>query len=117
MSSHLLLKPLLIFLGGVIFSVVAVYLVTNFEQLSGGKIEESGRVIGERIEKKVGETREGVKKTAIEKLRDKILLGVTESPILAPIFETTKEIENTVSSIKDLPEEQRNAVCRQICGE
>lgn len=117
MSSHLLLKPLLIFLGGVVFSVVAIYIVTHFDQLLSGKVEESGGVIGKQIERKVEETREGAKKTVIEKLRDRILPAVTESPVLAPIFETTREIENTVNSIKSLPDEQRNAVCRQICGE
>lgn len=117
MSSHLLLKPLLIFLGGATFSIIAVQVVTHFGELSGGKVEESGKVIGEQIETKVQETKEEAKKTVIEKLKDKILPAITESPVLAPIFKTTKEVENTVNSIKNLPEEQRNAVCRQICGE
>lgn len=116
MNSHLLLKPLLIFLGGATFSVITVQVVTNLGGLSKGRIEESGRVIGEQIETKVEETREEAKKTALEKLKDKVLPAITESPILAPIFKTTKKVENTVNSIKNLPDEQRNAVCRQICG-
>lgn len=117
MSSHLLLKPLLIFLGGATFSIIAVQILTHLDELSKGRVEESGRVIGEQIETKVEETREEAKKTVIEKLRDRVLPAITESPVLTPIFKTTKEVENTVNSIKSLPEEQRNAVCRQICGE
>lgn len=117
MNSHLLLKPLLIFLGGAAFSVIAVQVVTHINEWTGKGIEEKGRVIGEQIESEISGTRDSAEKTIIDSIKDKILPAIIESPALAPIFRTTKEVEGTINSIKSLPEEQRNAVCRQICGE
>lgn len=120
MNSHLLIKPLLIFLGGAVFSVVAVQIITHINEWTGNGVKESGRVIGKQIESKVSDTREGAEKTIIDSIKDKkdkIFPAIIESPALAPIFRTTKEVEGTINNIKGLPEEQRNAVCRQICGE
>lgn len=117
MNSHLLLKPLLIFLGGAAFSIVAVQVVMHIDEWTGKGVEENGKVIGERIESRVSDTREEAEKTIVESIKDKILPAIIESPVLAPIFRTTKEVEGTINSIRSLPEEQRNAVCRQICGE
>lgn len=117
MNSHLLIKPLLIFLGGAAFSILAVQVVTHINEWTGKGVEKNGRMIGEQIESKISDTREGAKKTIIDSIKDKILPAIIESPVLAPIFRTKKEVEGTINSIKSLPEEQRNAVCRQICGE
>lgn len=116
MNSHLLLKPFLIFLGGVVFSIVVVQIIAHFSQLTNGRFEDGGKIIGEQIEAKVKGTQEGAKSSIIDSITSRVLPAIAESPALAPIFNTTRQVENTINSIKSLPEEQRNAVCRQICG-
>lgn len=113
MTSHLLFKTLLIFLAGAIFA----FLFTNTDILSEKNIKEKGEVMGDQIQKGILQRKEKAKRTATESLTDKILGAITENPILAPIFETKKEVENTINTVKSLPEEQREAICTQICGQ
>ncbi|MBI2007522.1 MAG: hypothetical protein HYS83_02390 [Candidatus Blackburnbacteria bacterium] len=117
MSSHLFLKPLLIFVGGAIFSVIIVLIAANFNRLTNGKLEDGGKVIGEQIEAKVKSAQEGAESSIVDNIASRVLPVIAESPVLAPIFNTTRQVENTINSIKSLPDEQRNAVCRQICGD
>lgn len=98
------------------FSIMIVQIVAHFSQISNGRLEDGGRVAGEQIEARVKDAQEGVKNSIIESITSKVFPAITESPVLAPIFKTTKEVEGTINSIKNLPEEQKNAVCRQICG-
>lgn len=50
-------------------------------------------------------------------IKDVLVPSIVDNPVLAPILKTTKEVNSTVETIKSLPADQRNAVCRQICGE
>lgn len=49
-------------------------------------------------------------------IKEKVIPAITDSPILAPLLKTTKEVNATVETIKSLPTDQREAVCKQVCG-
>ena len=41
---------------------------------------------------------------------------ITDNPVLAPIVNTQKELSSTIDTVRSLPEDQKNAICTQICG-
>lgn len=117
MINHLFLKPVLIFLGGTVFAVIGIQAATHFDILKKFDIAQNKTAVEEEIRTGTRKVADETAKAASETLKDKVLSAIAESPALAPIFNTTRQIEDTINSIKSLPDEQRNAVCRQICGE
>ena len=53
--------------------------------------------------------------SGLAKLFNKAILAIEESPILAPIFKTTNNVNTAMESVKNLPTDQRKALCSQIC--
>lgn len=116
MITHVLLKPILIFVGGAAVALLITQVVAHpetFEFLqkkSAGEVEQH---VKEEVYKKEEKAAKSVAKTIIEK----VLPAAQENPVLAPVFETKQEVEQTVETVKNLPEAQKNAICKQVCGE
>ncbi|MEK7521526.1 MAG: hypothetical protein AAB599_01855 [Patescibacteria group bacterium] len=53
---------------------------------------------------------------SVKKFISKNTPEIVNNPVLAPIVNTQKELNSTVDTIKSLPEDQKNAICTQICG-
>ena len=112
MITHLLVKFGLFFVGGAAFTLVVVWIIPNTKTLP---------VLGEQA----GELEQTVHTEAAKKSKEKtdsftssignVLSSITESPILSPILKTKRDVETTVETVKSLPDEQRNAICSQIC--
>lgn len=49
-------------------------------------------------------------------LAGKVLPGIAKSPALKPVVETKKDIEETTSEVRNLPQEQKKAICKEVCG-
>lgn len=113
MISHIPLKFLLIFLGGASFSFVAFQAFSNLDSLP----RVLGKNGGNGVEKVFEERKSRVKKDTkdAENIFDNVLPAITENPIIAPLIKTKKEVEETVETVRRLPEEQREAFCKQIC--
>jgi hypothetical protein len=52
-----------------------------------------------------------------KKLFENVIPAIAGNPLFAPIVETKEEVEKTSETIKALPEDQRNAICKQVCPE
>lgn len=63
------------------------------------------------IEEKGGDFVDSARKAIV----NKVLPAVTENPILEPVLETKKSVEDTVKAVKNLPGDQRDAICSQVC--
>lgn len=51
-----------------------------------------------------------------EFLYDQVIPQIAKSPALAPLFETKKSVEGTVEAVSSLPDAQKEAVCKELCG-
>ena len=48
-------------------------------------------------------------------ISEKLGPSITQNPILSPFFNTKKSVEGALTSVKNLPDDQRQAICKQIC--
>lgn len=110
-----MLKLVAVFVAGSIFALLVFQIVTNpgfakmFEKKAVkigsdraeyAKTTAKGQVSGVSVEGSVQGWVEGL---------------VTKNPAFAPLFKTTRDVEEAVDSVMALPEEQRSSICRQIC--
>lgn len=51
-----------------------------------------------------------------QELLAKVLPGLAQSPALEPVLKTKQDIEITTQEVKDLPNAQKRAICKEICG-
>lgn len=114
MIIHSILKPFLLFLAGVVFTLILLQLLTNPDFLSflGQEPSQIEGQVREEIYKREEKAAKSVTQTIIEK----VLPAAAENPVVAPLLETKQEVEQTVNTIRNLPEEQKSAICRQVCN-
>lgn len=119
MNTHFLLKPILIFITGVIFALIIIQIVANPGSLLflADKLVQNENIQKNKAEvlssqKEATERAEGL---SVNSLIEKVLPIVTENSVLAPMFKTTREVEEAVNAVRSLPDEQRNSFCSQIC--
>lgn len=118
MNSHFLLKPFLIFAAGILAAIVIIKFVDPsgaavlgtkfFEQ----NVKKNADTNLKNSQQEVGKT---VDSLSANNLLEKVLSAVVENPALAPMFKTTREVEEAVNAVRSLPDEQRNSICKQIC--
>tara|TARA_Y100000310_G_C20667773_1_gene808562 strand:- start:2067 stop:2432 length:366 start_codon:yes stop_codon:yes gene_type:complete len=119
MIEHFLLKPVLIFLAGGIVAFAAIQFFndpTSFAVL-GEKFfgEDIQKEADSEIKKGQEQVDEAVNSLSVQSLLGKVLPALSENPALAPMIETTREVEEAVNAVMSLPDEQRNSICSQIC--
>ncbi len=128
MLNHIFLKFALFFVGGAIlmFGVTQILpsILTNKQSsISSSKStayysQNSGQVLG--VENELGNeiTRQATSQlqNLTQSLLDNILYIVTKSPAFAPITETTQGVQDTVTEVQGLPQAQKNAICKELCG-
>ena len=105
--SELVTRFGLIFLAGAVLGLLAVQFLRGQEKFSILGERGSGVVSGE----KTPET-----KSLPQTLLEKVLPAAAENPILAPVKKAGEDIGQTVKTIQELPQEQKNTICREICG-
>ncbi|HBL52289.1 MAG: hypothetical protein A3D24_01425 [Candidatus Blackburnbacteria bacterium RIFCSPHIGHO2_02_FULL_39_13] len=109
---HTIIKFTAVFIGGiaVAFAVFQVLPILNSTQITKDGGKQIQNEVNSRVEKVTKE-----KTIAAEGAVGQVLSSASESSILAPLFRTKAKVENTVETVMGLPEEQRNAICSQIC--
>lgn len=115
MTNPILVKYFALFLGGAIFTFVAIQAATNLDVISMLGFEEGKQKAQHQLEVKVRETSDQATQTVAQSVTARVLGAIVENPALAPFFQTKKEVETTINSVMSLPEEQRSAICKQIC--
>lgn len=112
MSFESLLKIILIFAGGAL-------IVGGFFYFFGG--QPKANIIGSTKERIFSQETPHIQepgpnpRSFIKPISDKVLPALTKNPIIEPLLQTKKEVEETVETVRSLPEEQKNAICKQIC--
>lgn len=120
MISHLAVKFGLMFLGGALFTlgVLQIFSMRGDILISGREgLKEKVAKEQERIEKKVKRDTGDVAGSFTEGVWDRVVEQVSKNPALEPLFKAKSDVENTYNTLRALPNEQRNAVCQQICSE
>lgn len=118
MSSHFLLKPFLIFAAGILFTIVVIKFVDpGSTAVLGTKFLEQN--VKKNADTNLKNSQQEVSKTvdgfSVNNLLEKVLSAVAENPALAPMFKTSREVEQAVNAVRSLPDDQRNSICKQIC--
>lgn len=107
------LKPILIFIVGA-FSALVVY---NFVSKSS-PLNSKGKAVSKELgvstavpeapDKKVGNV-------IVDTVFNKVLPAITQNPAIDPLIQTKQDIEKTVNAVTSLPQEQKEAICKQVC--
>jgi hypothetical protein len=102
--------------GGIVFALVIAQAVTNpeFLEVLGDKFLNE-QAIDAQMKEADSQVAATTAELNVDSILGKVLPFVTENPALAPLFETKQEVEEAAEAVLSLPEEQRNAVCSQIC--
>lgn len=110
-----LLKPILIFIVGA-FSALVVY---NFVSKSDPfNFNPKGKAVPKELgvsttvpgapDKKVGNV-------IVDTVFNKVLPAITQNQAFDPLVQTKQDIEKTVNAVTSLPQEQKEAICKQVC--
>lgn len=106
------------FLAGAFVTLLFTQIIPAAISTPAKKTNNDGKVLG--VSNALEENKSVVEDSLLKQLTVDIvgdLLGnVTENPMLAPIFKTKEDIENTVTEVQNLPEAQKAAVCQEICS-
>ncbi|MBI4033254.1 MAG: hypothetical protein HY377_01960 [Candidatus Blackburnbacteria bacterium] len=103
--TSLLIKLVLVFLG---VGAAAVFVT----QKTGTNLKALGSLLP--TEKKAGET---PKNFDLGGTISNVLPAVDEIPSFTPLINTKDNIQNTVQSIINLPQEEKAAFCKQVCSQ
>lgn len=117
--NHFLLKFIAVFVAGSVFALIVFQTVNNPKVLgSFTKMFEkkAARVGNERVEYARNTASGHVKGVSVEGSVQGWVEGlVTKNPAFAPLFKTSRDVQEAVDSVMSLPEEQRSSICRQVC--
>lgn len=110
MLQHIFLKFSLFFLAGAVFTIAVTYVfVPNETQ----KLVKIGNGEGLVLSTSAVQT-DGLKST-VQNILEDVVVQISKSPALSPLFETKKSVETAVFEVQSLPDAQRKAVCQEIC--
>lgn len=115
MTIQTFLKSGLIFAGGALCALFLLNLAYQSRQSQVLGANTQWEEVQKQIENSVQET-EKEQFGVLSRVLGDITSAITGSPILAPLFTTTKEVTTAVDSVKSLPTDQKSAICAQICG-
>lgn len=112
MFNHLLLKFVLFFLCGAIFTIIALEFIPGYK---GPKVlGESTSIV---LDDQLHET-SGIKvQTIVQSLLNRVFPSLVANPAFEPLLQTTSDIKATTDEVRNLPRDQKSAICREICGE
>lgn len=117
MNTVTFLKGVTIFIGG---AFCALFLLSVAYQSQEKNVLGAQTQVPEETDSKIQSSVAKTKQNQlgiVGRVLNSALLVVEQSPLLAPIFKTTGEVTVAVDSVKNLPQDQRAAICQQICGE
>ncbi len=110
------LKSGLIFVGGAFCAMFILNLAYQSHQTKVLGTSTQSLQIHEQVQNIVGE-KEKEQLSILSRILGNIGQSIAQSPILAPLFTTSQEVTTAVDSVKSLPNDQKSAICTQICGQ
>lgn len=109
---HLFVKFGAIFLGGVAFTLAILMFLPAIRILPS--FEDNAGLVGQKVQERVQDKGKQQADSFVSSL-GQVLSSVAENPAWGPLLKTKKDVEQTIKEVKSLPDEQRNAICQQIC--
>lgn len=113
-----MIKNIFLFFGGIVFAVVLLVVIgranVNNDQVLGVSavnVQEIETMVKNKVQQ---EEKEGIVLVK-EGIFPKIIAAIVENPLLAPFIKTQKKVSEAVIMVKDLPGDQKEAICNQIC--
>ncbi|MDO8452269.1 MAG: hypothetical protein Q7S79_00800 [bacterium] len=109
-------KSFLYFLGGAVFMFFALIAIGQHAVSTNYVLGTSISVdsIQTQVKDKVQDSeKQGF--SLVVSVVPNIIRAITENPLLAPFMKTQREVGQAVTTVKNLPGDQRNAICTQIC--
>ncbi|MBI2268151.1 MAG: hypothetical protein HYU80_01740 [Candidatus Blackburnbacteria bacterium] len=105
-------KALLLLSAGALGALVLVKVLSpgSTNPVLGQKVS-----ISERVRSTVQKQEKDQINSIKSRIVDKVLPAITENPILSPILRTSREVEEAVQTVRSLPDDQKNAICQQVC--
>src|SRR3989344_9308275 len=113
MTIHSFLKSGLIFIGGALCALFLLNLAYQSRESQVLGANTQWEEVNEQIQNTVQE-KEAEQLGVLSRVLSNITSAITGSPILAPLFTTSKEVTTAVDSVKNLPTDQKSAICSQI---
>lgn len=110
-----ILKFATIFIGG---AFCAIFLLSLLFQSREAKVLGARTQQAQDLQSKVQglvDKKEQDQLSIVSKLFNNAITALEESPLLSPIFKTSGDVGTALESVKNLPVDQRNAFCSQIC--
>lgn len=113
-----MIKNIILFLGGVVFMFVVFVAVGRYAE-ANNQVLGASTVNFQSVEVQVKDRIQKGEKEGLILVKDglfpRIITAIANNPILAPFIKTQKEVTEAVRTVKDLPGDQRDAICNQIC--
>lgn len=125
MLNHLFLKFALFFIGGAVLAIgvtqVLPRVLINNSRQTAYYSENSSQVLGAESENQLGnqitQQATGQLQGITQSLLQQVLYTLTKSPAFAPVNQTTRDVQTAAGEVQSLPNEQRKAICKEICGD
>lgn len=114
----LLIKFLLVFVGGVSIAVVVTQVILprladkNHPPLLP-KTSSQPDILGSNSLEE--ETTQGKVKTFVQNTLNQVVDQFAQSKAVAPLVETSQSVQKAVKDVQSLPDSQKAAICREIC--
>lgn len=114
---HSLIKPVALFFAGLVSAFLLIQFLQNPKILETLSDKEQLKGVESQVKEEVYKKEEKAAKSVTQTILEKVLPAASENPIFAPVLEAKRDVEYTVGVVKSLPEDQKQAVCKQVCGE
>lgn len=120
MLNHLFLKFGLFFIGGAVCTYAAVHFLSSKEvSIANRGGNNPTQVLGDQspsLDEKLHEAgQEGAKKV-VQAVVDKVVSHLRNNPAFDPVVKTTEDVQSTVDEVRSLPQDQKAAICAEICA-
>ncbi|MBI4028814.1 MAG: hypothetical protein HY376_00385 [Candidatus Blackburnbacteria bacterium] len=114
-STVSILKFATIFVAGAFCAIFILSLILQSRETKvlGARTQKVESVQG-KVQKLVDQ-KEQEQLGGLAKIFNNAISAIEESPFLAPIFKTSNEVNTAIDSVKNLPTDQRKAICSQVC--
>lgn len=113
-----MIRNITIFIAGIAFACFALVAIGRYAS-SSDQVLGTSTVNIQDIEAQVKDKVQQGEKEGLTIVKDgllpRLILAITENPLLAPFIKTQKEVGEAVNTVKDLPGDQQKAICDQIC--
>lgn len=112
-----MLKNAVIFIGGMVFAGMVLITIGRYSPVPETEVLGASISVDSIQTQVKGKVQDGEKQgfSLLGAVIPNVVKAITENPLLAPFMKTQREVGQAVTTVKNLPGDQRDAICTQIC--